>query len=300
MSPSEHQPTRKRRRAQASSEAGVANGAIMALVLVVSVVVGLFLGSGLRRNQPFDVPPMALGEPVERSTTSTIAVPRSTLDLPTTVDTTLPPDTTLAPVTDPPITQADVPVPELGLSADGAMLRGSGEVRLVNRDLGCDGFTRDAAPGSARGCSEISVGETQLMWLNNASADQFELMVRDGAVDEGDQWRVALSGPADDGSQPAVADVTGDGRVDLVFSRTTGNGELKIDVIDVSASDASVVLHVDLPNGRAREANGQLVVWFTFGQEGKLAEVTLNRASGSWEKVSTVVVDQSSVGSSQF
>jgi hypothetical protein len=280
------------------AEAGALNGVVMALVLVISAVVGLVVGGAVRRNQPVTLPAMALGEAVVRSTTTTASVPRSTLDLPTTVDTTLPPETTVPVVTDPPTTTA--PEITLSLGTDGALLRGSGEVRLVNQDLGCDGFTREATAASARGCSPLVVGETQLMWLDNAVSDQFELLIRDGAVEEGDQWRVALSGQADGGNQPASTDVTGDGRADLVFSRTTENGELKIDVIDVSASDASVVLHLELPNGRAREAGGRLVVWFSSGEEGKLAEVTLDRSSGSWEKVSTAVVEQSAVGSSQF
>jgi hypothetical protein len=280
------------------AEAGALNGVVMALVLVISAVVGLVVGGAVRRNQPVTLPAMALGEAVVRSTTTTASVPRSTLDLPTTVDTTLPPETTVPVVTDPPTTTA--PEITLSLGTDGALLRGSGEVRLVNQDLGCDGFTREATAASARGCSPLAVGETQLMWLDNAISDQFELLIRDGAVEEGDQWRVALSGQADGGNQPASTDVTGDGRADLVFSRTTENGELKIDVIDVSASDASVVLHLELPNGRAREAGGRLVVWFSSGEEGKLAEVTLDRSSGSWEKVSTAVVEQSAVGSSQF
>jgi hypothetical protein len=286
------------RRLHQRAEAGASSTGLLAvLALVLSLGIGVLLGGATRRNQPVDLPPMQLGEPIPRSTTSTIRVPRSTLDLPTTVDTTLPPDTT-APVTDPPTTAA--PEITLSLGTDGALLRSSGEVRLVNQDLGCDGFTQEATPSSARGCAPLTVGETQLMWLNNGTSDQFELLIRDGAVDQGDQWRVALATQADDGSQPTSTDVTGDGKADLVFSRTAANGTLKLDVIDVSASDANVVLHLDLPNGRARETGGRLVVWFSFGQEGKLAEVTLDRSSGSWARTSTAVVDQSAVGQSQF
>jgi hypothetical protein len=283
------------------SEAGALNGVVMALVLVISAVAGLVIGGALRRDQPAELPAMALGDPVERSTTTEVSVPRSVLDLPTTVDTTLPPETTVPVVTEPPeTTAAPIPVPEISLGTDGALLRETDEVRIVDPNLQCDEFTREATAGGARGCTPLTVGETQMMWLNNGLNDQFELLIRDGAVEEGDSWRVVLAGQADEQQQPITTDVTGDGRPDLVFSRTAGNDDLKIDVIEVTASDASVVLHLDLPNGRAREAGGQLVVWFSFGEARKLAEVALDRSSGSWQKVSTTVVDQSAVGSSQF
>ncbi len=283
------------------SEAGALNGVVLALVLVISAVAGLVVGGAMRRNQPAELPAMALGDPVERSTTTEVSVPRSVLDLPTTVDTTLPPETTVPVVTEPPeTTAAPIPVPEISLGTDGALLREADEVRIVDPNLQCDGYTREATPGGARSCTPLTVGETQMMWLNNGLNDQFELLIRDGAVEEGDSWRVVLAGQADEQQQPITTDVTGDGRPDLVFSRTAGNDDLKIDVIEVTASDANVVLHLDLPNGRAREAGGQLVVWFSFGETRKLAEVALDRSSGSWQKVSTTVVDQSAVGSSQF
>jgi hypothetical protein len=283
------------------SEAGALNGVVMALVLVISAVVGLVVGGAVRRDQPAELPAMVLGDPVERSTTTEVSVPRSVLDLPTTVDTTLPPETTVPVVTEPPeTTTAPIPVPEISLGTDGALLRETDEVRIVDPNLQCDGYTREATPGGARNCTPLTVGETQMMWLNNGLNDQFELLVRDGAVEAGDSWRVVLAGQADEQQQPITTDVTGDGRPDLVFSRTAGNDDLKIDVIEVTASDANVVLHLDLPNGRAREAGGRLVVWFSFGEAGKLAEVALDRSSGSWEKASTTVVEQSAVGSSQF
>ena len=144
------------------------------------------------------------------------------------------------------------------------------------------------------------MGDAPLMWLDNATSDQFELLVRDATADTGDQWRVVLNAPADGGKPPTKADVTGDGRPDLIFSRRSGNGDLQLDVVDVTADSANVVLHLDLPKGRARQSGGQVVVWFGFGTEGKLAQATLDVSGGSWQSNSVEIVNESAVGKSQF
>lgn len=270
------------------------------MVFLLALVVGAILGVNLRSSRASAVPAMDLGAPVERSTTSTSEVPRSTLDLPTTVDTTLAPDTTLPPETDPPVTDPPPPEISLALGTGGALLRSASEARLVDPALGCDGFTQSASPGSARSCQELNVGDSPLMWLDNATTDQFELLMRDASADTGDQWRVVLATQADGGKAPAKVDVTGDGQNDLVFSRRSGNDDLQLDVVEVASQGAQVVLHLNLPNGRARESGGRLVVWFSFGTEGKLAQTTLSRSNGTWETDSISVVDKSAVGNSQF
>ncbi len=282
-------------------ESGAASlAAVSAVLFVLALIVGSILGARLRSSQASNVSPMDLGAPVERSTTSTSEAPRSTLDLPTTIDTTLPSETTVPPETDPPVTEPPAPDISLALGTGGAMLRSASESRLVDSSLGCDGFTQSATPGSARSCEQITVGDSPLTWLDNATTDQFELLIRDAAVDTGDQWRVVLVAAADAGNPPAKADVTGDGRPDLVFSRRSGNGDLQLDVVDVTTDTAQVVLHLALPNGRARESGGKLVVWFGFGTEGKLAQTTLDGSGGSFKSEPLEVVNESAVGNSQF
>ncbi len=282
-------------------ESGAASvAALSAVLFVLALILGGIFGAKLRSAQASNVPAMDLGAPVERSTTSTSEAPRSTLDLPTTLDTTLPPETTSPPETDPPVTDPPTPELSLALGTDGALLRSVSEARLVDSALGCDGFTQSAAAGSARSCEEISVGDTPLTWLDNATSDRFELLIRDSAAETGDQWRVVLDAAADGGRPPAKAEVTGDGRPDLIFSRRAGNGDLQLDVVEVQADGAQVVLHLDLPNGRARESDGKLVVWFSFGTEGKLAQATLDGSGGSWQSEPIEVVNESAVGNSQF
>ncbi len=299
---SRYQLKRRASPGEAGTEPGTEAGA--ASVVLISVVAFLLSGlvafsvaSRVRKDQAIKLPTMELGVPVERSTTTTTKAPRETLDLPTTVETVPETETTLAPETQPPTTQP----PQINLlgGLEGALLRPGGGSRLVDPNVGCDGFTETAQGGSARSCEPINIGDTQLEWVNNATNDQFELMVRDGVGESGDQWRVALVGPADDGKAPAVVDVTSDGKPDLVFSRRV-NGDLLLDVIDVSGNNVETVLHLLLPNGRARESGGSLVVWVSSNQEGKFAQITLDRSGGSWKQQPTQLVDESSVGASQF
>jgi hypothetical protein len=281
---------------KAESGAALA-GLISVVVFVASLFVGFSVALKAHKDQPVKLPTMDLGVPIERSTTTTTQAPRETLDLPTTVETIPDPDTTVAPETPPPTTAP----PEINLlgGLDGALLRSANEPRLVDPAKGCDGFTSSALEGTGRSCESITVGDAQFEWVNSATTDQFELMLRDGAGETGDQWRVTLTAPADDGKAPAVIDVTADGKPDLVFSRRV-NGDLLLDVIDVSATGAETVLHLLLPNGRARENGGNLVVWVSSNQDGKFAQITLDRSSGSWKQQPMIIVDESAVGSSQF
>jgi hypothetical protein len=281
-----------------TSETGAASaGLIFVVALLVSMFVGYTVAAKVRQDRPVNLPAMDLSVPVERTTTSTSEAPRETLDLPTTVETIPPIETTLPPDTPPPTTA----LPEINLlgGLNGALLRPGGEQRLVVPDVGCDGFTSTALPESARSCTPLTIGDVEMEWVNNATTDQFELMIRNGTGESGDQWIVALTGAADDGRAPAIVDVTGDGKPDLVFSRRV-NGDLLLDVIEVSAGSAETTLHLLLPNGRARESGGRLVVWLTSPVEGKFRQVALDRSSGSWQQEPTLLVNESAVGDSQF
>jgi hypothetical protein len=274
-----------------------------ASILALAIVAGFGIGLAARRSQPATLPPLVLGD----GSTETVVVtdppaPSSTLDLPTTVevDTTLAPETTVAaPETTQPPPETRPPSMELSLGTDGLMLNGSGEERLVDNALGCDGYTQSAAPGSARTCEEFTVGDQRLVWLDSGVSDQFELLLPVPSSDA-NLWTVVLTAPADGGNAPVRADVTGDGKAELLFSRRADDDTLRVDVVEVRDGDASVTLHLDLARGRARYDDARLSVWVASPQDGKFGFIRVSRGDSGWRQDFVDFVDESAVGSGQL
>jgi hypothetical protein len=273
------------------------------LIFVIAIGLGVGGGFAFRRSQPAPLPPMALDNPATETIPSTEPPDSSRLELPTTIETSLAPETTQPPPETtqppPPVTEPAAPPLEVTLETDGALVSPSGEERLVNLELGCDGYTQRSEPGSSRSCDEITVGDTPVVWLDAADTGQMELLVRQPDA-EGELWQVALTGPADGGKAPVRADITGDGRGELLLSRRTAADELVIDVISVSESSAAVTLHLTLPRGRARYEGGRLSVWAAGTVDGKLALIDITPLGDGWQQKFVEYVDESAVGSSQL
>jgi hypothetical protein len=284
-------PIAKRHREQ-----GGLSSALGAFAL--ALLIGGGIGVAVRRSQADRIPVVALT--ASGSTTispDTTLEPAVTLELGTTIETTTP---VTEVVTEPPVTEAPTTVPETAaptteppVQADistgprDSILQAPGTLdrRIVDLSLGCDGFTASQAPGSAKTCADLSIGDRKGKWVvaNDGVLDILLLADVPNANASGDVWDVALTGSdAGRSGAPTVADVSGDGSPDVLVAWGEG-GRLKIDVATVTQLGLAPSMHLDLPSGRARIDGGKLNVWFDAGDLGKLTHAVIERAGDGWK-----------------
>jgi hypothetical protein len=259
---------------RASARSRLAFGAVLALLFA-----GSFGGAYAFRQRQLDTSakPIDLQPPVE-----TTAVPDTTPPLvvdSSIADTTVPPvETTAAPETTsaPPTTVAPK---DLVLTTDGALFGAGTDRRLWDDAVGCDSIATRSDAASA--CDRFSLGGVNIAWLIDANGGATVLQ-NDPGSDEPGTWNVELDTSSTPSRAPLVTDVTGDGQAELVFGFRTDTS-LAVDVVEIRDGNAGVVLHLDLPNGRATAGDGQLDVWQRGNGDG-FEHWTIRRDGGRWTK----------------
>lgn len=268
-------------------------GALGILIVVVAVAL-VVARPGARSTAAVDA---GAGTTRTESTDTTLALVPVTggTALPaTTVATTVPElsDEQIAaarPPAEGPVDATGAPLtPEARLSGEGAILvrPAVDEVRAIDRAKGCRSAND---PGWAIvDCGALKRDDGVLLWVVEKRGSGLRaLVLRERTAG---QWATVLRAADDDGKRWSSigvrgADVSGDGRPDLVmgFHGRDQASTLGVDVVD---GPGSVGLHLGLPGGVARTADGGLEVWARLA-DGSYDTSVYRVIGGEWRLASS-------------
>jgi hypothetical protein len=220
--------------------------------------------------------PVTSGQPLPPTSTTPPSVP-------------LPTPEQVAAATPTTIASASAPAPAgAGLSGEGALLvrPATDSVRAVDKAKGCNSAND---PGwRIVECGALKRDDVVLLWVVQSRGKGLRaLVLREQTAG---QWTTVLAANDDDGTRWSKigvrgADVSGDGRPDLVFGFRTraADNALAVDVVD---GPGTVGLHLLLPGGSARAEVGALHGWAMLA-DGSYEHTTYKRLANAWRVAAT-------------
>lgn len=274
-------------------------GAVGCLIVVVSLAwVAAASGSDGRREVEADGSSRASGDddgPVSTDTTLPLVPVTGGAPLPTTSTTPpsvpLPTPEQVAAATPTTVASASAPAPGAGspaLTAEGALLvrPSTDSVRPIDKARGCNSAVD--AGWKIVDCGALRRDDAVLVWTVQAKGKGLRATVlRERTAGE---WLTVLVASDDAGSRWSKigvrgADVSGDGRPDLVFGFHTRAADraLAVDVVD---GPGTVGLHRLLPHGSVRVENGALHGWSALA-DGSYEHATYKWLANGWRVAAT-------------
>jgi hypothetical protein len=224
---------------------------VAGLVALLSLVVALLSLGGDAEDD------VAAGSSTTSSSTST-STTETTLEL-----VPVAPSSTAAPTTAAPTTTGPPPP---AVDGDGAVLQSPvGATKRTMTGSDCRSLAEGGAGWTAE-CGQVAArGGVDLVWLIERRSSPAGFRARVLRAAGGAAWQVVLAADDVSGSRfsavkAAVADVSGDGRLDIGFGfRAAGaSGNLAVDLVE---GPGQVVVHQSLAKGSARLSSGQLNSW---------------------------------------